>query len=66
VTGGYVYRGTLGAMASGTYIHGDFCTGEIFAWNGAASVLLDTEMNISSFGKDKQERGAGLHLSTFC
>jgi hypothetical protein len=54
VTGGYVYRGTLGAVASGTYIYGDFCTGEIFAWNGAASVLLDTEMNISSFGEDEQ------------
>jgi hypothetical protein len=54
LTGGYVYRGTLGAVASGTYVYGDFCTGEILAWNGAASVLLDTTMMISSFGEDEQ------------
>jgi len=55
ITGGYVYRGSGGALPSGTYIYGDYCTGEIFAWNGSTqSLLLDTAMNISSFGEDEQ------------
>ena len=54
MTGGYIYRGTQGTLASGTYIYGDFCSGEIFAWNGTTpSVLLAAEMSISSFGEDE-------------
>jgi hypothetical protein len=38
----------------GTYVYGDYCSGEIFAWNGTTqSILLDTTMNISSFGEDE-------------
>ena len=56
ITGGYVYRGTRRARCrAGTYVYGDYCTGEIFAWDGAAQrVLLDTTMSISSFGEDEQ------------
>ena len=55
VTGGYVYRGSRGALAAGTYVYGDFCSGEIFAWDGSAqSLLLDTSMSIASFGEDEQ------------
>src|SRR5262249_43428900 len=55
VTGGYVYRGSQAAVPVGTYVYGDYCSGEIFAWNGSTqSVLLDTSMNISSFGVDVQ------------
>ena len=36
ITGGYVYRGSQRALASGTYVFGDYCSGEIFAWNGSA------------------------------
>jgi hypothetical protein len=33
----------------------DYCSGEIFAWDGATqSVLLQTPLNISSFGEDEQ------------
>jgi glucose/arabinose dehydrogenase len=58
VTGGYVYRGTRGTFPLGTYVFGDFCTGEIFALRAAASGapitrLLDTELSISSFGVDE-------------
>jgi len=54
LTGGYVYRGSQGALPAGTYIYGDYCSGEIFAWNGATqSVLLGTGMKISSFGEDE-------------
>ena len=54
VTGGYVYRGSLGVFASGTYVYGDFCSGEIFVWNDEQRLLFDTAMNISSFGEDEQ------------
>lgn len=55
ITGGYVYRGSQGALPDGTYIYGDYCSGEIFTWDGSTqSVLLDTMMNISSFGEDEQ------------
>ena len=54
ITGGYVYRGSQGALPTGTYVYGDYCTGEIFGWNGSSqSLLLDTAMNISSFGEDE-------------
>ena len=54
ITGGYVYRGSQGVLPVGTYVYGDYCSGEIFAWNGSTqSVLLDTTMNISSFGEDE-------------
>jgi len=59
VTGGYVYRGTRGTFPLGTYVFGDFCTGEIFALRAAArgapiTLLLDTELSISSFGVDEE------------
>jgi glucose/arabinose dehydrogenase len=54
ITGGYVYRGSAAALATGTYVFGDYCSGEIFTLSGgAASVLLDTALNISSFGEDE-------------
>jgi glucose/sorbosone dehydrogenase/BACON domain-containing protein/all-beta uncharacterized protein len=54
ITGGYVYRGSQGALPVGTYVYGDYCSGEILAWNGSAqSLLLDTTLNISSFGEDE-------------
>jgi hypothetical protein len=60
VIGGYVYRGTTGALPAAAYLYGDLCTGEIFqllppASGGAQSVLLDTALNgtLSSFGEDE-------------
>jgi Glucose / Sorbosone dehydrogenase len=54
ITGGYVYRGSQHAVAGGTYIYGDYCTGEIFGWDGASQrLLIDTASNISSFGEDE-------------
>ena len=55
LTGGYVYRGLQNAVAAGTYLYGDYCSGEIFARSGSGtlSVLLDTAMAISSFGEDE-------------
>ena len=58
VTGGYVYRGTLNPELRGLYFFGDFITGRIWTltetspgvWTRA--LLLDTILNISSFGLD--------------
>jgi hypothetical protein len=52
LTGGYVYRGSSGALPLGTYVYGDYCSGEIFT-GPEPSVLLDTALNISSFGEDE-------------
>jgi len=53
ITGGYVYRGTAGTLPSGTYVFADYCSGEIFQLQGgSATVLLDTTLQISSFGED--------------
>lgn len=53
VTGGYVYRGTKGTLPVGSYLFGDYCTGEIFIWNnGMMSTLRDTSFFISSFAED--------------
>lgn len=54
LTGGYVYRGSALTLPSGTYVYADYCSGEIFTWDGVTqSVLVDTAMNISSFGEDE-------------
>jgi glucose/arabinose dehydrogenase len=54
VTGGYVYRGPLGTLPTGTYIFSDYCTGDISTLNsGMPSSLLDTDRNITSFGEDE-------------
>jgi len=54
VTGGYVYRGTRGSLPVGSYVFGDYCSGEIYLFNNnAMSVLLDTNFSIASFGEDE-------------
>lgn len=54
VTGGYVYRGTAGTFPQGTYIFGDYCSGDLYIWNGTQALpLFDTARNISSFGEDQ-------------
>jgi glucose/arabinose dehydrogenase len=54
VTGGYVYRGRRIAGLAGTYVYGDYCSGEVFGWaDGASQVLLSTGLAISSFGEDR-------------
>jgi hypothetical protein len=54
VTGGYVYRGSLASLPAGSYVFADFCTGEIFLGaDGSVSTLLDTTLEISSFGEDE-------------
>jgi hypothetical protein len=53
VTGGYVYRGSQLSLPYGAYVFGDFCTGEIFMFkDGVQTMLLDTPLQISSFGED--------------
>lgn len=58
VTGGYVYRGTRYPALAGVYLFGDFCSGRIWGaqpqggvWEVAA--LLDSRVNIASFGEDE-------------
>ncbi|PYT02459.1 MAG: hypothetical protein DMF60_21310, partial [Acidobacteria bacterium] len=56
ITGGYVYRGARSSLPTGSYVFGDYCTGEIFMMqNGlnTSPVLLDSPHNISSFGEDE-------------
>jgi glucose/arabinose dehydrogenase len=56
ITGGYAYRGVRSSLPTGAYVFADFCTGEIFLrQNGlnTSPLLLDTTMNISSFGEDE-------------
>jgi len=60
ITGGYVYRGQAISSLAGTYVYGDFCSGEIFALQNSpreqllnkAPMILKTSLQISSFGED--------------
>jgi glucose/arabinose dehydrogenase len=55
VTGGYVYRGTRIPALQGTYLFGDYCSGEIWGYrNGQTRLLLDTDLQITSFGEDRE------------
>ena len=58
ITGGYVYRGSQATALTGRYLFGDFGSGRIWAWLPENATqprqptqLLDTELNISSFGQ---------------
>jgi glucose/arabinose dehydrogenase len=54
VIGGYVYRGRQASLPYGAYVYGDYCSGEIFMLkDGIQTVLLKTDMQISSFGEDE-------------
>lgn len=58
VTGGYVYRGKLIPALVGSYVFGDFCSGEIWYVSSTAAspagekLLLDSDLTISSFGEN--------------
>ncbi len=66
ITGGYVYRGGQNTFASGSYIYGDYCTGEIWYWNGSQQIpIFDwTNFNLSSFGEDQDGELYATGLST--
>ncbi|MEK7350849.1 MAG: PQQ-dependent sugar dehydrogenase [Nitrospirota bacterium] len=60
ITGGYVYRGSAIPALIGTYLYGDFCSGEIFSVRTAQGGqikgepwVLKTNAAISSFGEDE-------------
>ena len=53
ITGGQVYRGRAGVMARGNYVYADYCSGEIFMWDGAQRLMLDTTLNIVAIGSDE-------------
>ena len=65
VTGGYVYRGTRGTLTPGTYVFGDYCTGEIFLReSGSVRMALDSPYAISSFGEDEAGELLVVHLGS--
>jgi glucose/arabinose dehydrogenase len=58
VTGGYAYRGTNVPALFGRYVFADYCSGTIWSIprhpsgsTASKSLLLNTSMNISSFGE---------------
>ena len=62
ITGGHVYRGGRTPALHGHYIVGDFCSGRIWILAPGSEtdpsvwtkhLLVDTDMNISSFGEDE-------------
>lgn len=54
ITGGYVYRGNISTFPAGTYIYGDYCSGEILSLTGTTqSLVIDLSTTIPSFGQDE-------------
>ncbi len=59
VTGGYVYRGSAIPALVGGYVFADYCSGELWVVDSAASapapktLLLDTSHQISGFGENQ-------------
>ena len=54
ITGGYIYRGFRSTVPGGAYVYADYCTGEIWQLlSGTNTLLLDTTLNITSFGEDE-------------
>jgi hypothetical protein len=54
ITGGYVYRGAKFSLPVGSYVFGDYCSGEIFLLErGVQTLVLKTNRRIASFGEDE-------------
>ena len=59
ITGGHLFRGRGTPSLLGAYIYGDFCSGKVWGlrFDGASVTelmeLVDSSLNISSFGEDK-------------
>ncbi|MFN0104516.1 MAG: PQQ-dependent sugar dehydrogenase [Bryobacteraceae bacterium] len=58
VTGGYVYRGVSFPSLRGTYVYGDYASGRIWGIRKQGTrfenrLLLDSDLNISTFGEDE-------------
>jgi glucose/arabinose dehydrogenase len=49
VTGGYVYRGSQDPALFGTYLYGDYCSGQIW---GSGQLLTPTVPQLTTFGED--------------
>ena len=68
VTGGYIYRGPSLNDLTGNYIYGDFGTGKIWSLdisdldNPENTELMDTDLQISSFGTDADNE---LYITAF-
>src|SRR5688572_3202721 len=57
VTGGFVYRGQAVPELVGRYVFGEYCTGEVWAYDpltDTAPLLFDASVNITSFGVDHE------------
>jgi glucose/arabinose dehydrogenase len=57
ITGGYVYRGSAQPALVGRYLYADWVSGRIWSLdvdgNAGVELLLDTDLNISSFVEDE-------------
>ena len=68
ITGGYVYRGSQYPELAGLYLFGDFCTGKLWSLDEPTPgdwrmvELLDTPLQISSFGEDE---AGELYVTSF-
>ena len=67
ITGGHVYRGSLTPSLAGNYIYADFIDGRIWALDIASNspedtLLLNSNLNISSFGLDAENE---LYICAF-
>jgi len=68
VTGGFIYRGSTFSELVGAYIYGDYGSGRIWALQydrtrmPANTELVDTSLNISSFGIDQKNE---LYICAF-
>jgi glucose/arabinose dehydrogenase len=52
ITGGYVYRGARVPSLRGAYVYADFVSGKIWQLREKPALLVDSHLNISSFGQD--------------
>ena len=55
ITGGYVYRGGQRNIPDGQYVYADYCSAEIWRWDGASQIPMHdlSGRNVLSFGEDE-------------
>ena len=78
VTGGHVYRGTVSPNALGSYLYGDWCSGNIWTMrqddpgSWSSTLARTTDLMITAFGTDEAGElyvadfaGGGVHQINF-
>ena len=65
IIGGYVYRGSAYPFLQGLYVYGDYCYGQVYAWNGTKANTVTVGFDgLAGFGEGDNGELWAVSVST--